>query len=1222
MWRRLRKGIVILFQTIKKWFDNSSRMKFVYAWYYKRAKIQQEQVLFESFHGKDLSDSPLYILQAFLKMPEAASYRIYFSTNCLKEHKKEAEALNLPVKLISIDSYRYAKALATSRYLVNNSSFPSYFIRREGQTYLQTWHGTPLKTLGRKMRFGIESMYNVQHNFLQANYVMFPNDYTRDVIMEDYNLRTLYTGNVVMNGYPRNSVFCDPGQGENVRSQLGNDDYTTIAYMPTWRGQSNHDIQIDSYMKDMDQLLAYLDENLKEHQKLYVNFHPILEKQIQSGTYKHIFPFPQGIDKYVFLNSVDALITDYSSVFFDFSITGKPIILFLYDYEQYQYDRGMYFDIRQLPFRKVFHREELKDCLVSEQFRYDRYDNAQEYRRRFLSYDAPDAAEKMAELLFHGTQGDLSVMDCSDNAKQLRHVFYPHAMSNSHKLDAVSALVNPQTDIVVFEKRYFNPDLSSYLYDHYPDAYDYIFITRSLPVTFMEEVCRAFNPSLRKMLHRREIRRCFGPLQIDPEFQKEYYHGGQNETFYYQKPAVQDVCLSVKNGVLCINFSQAKRNDFERLVIISRKRIILWARNLTREEKHTQTVTESFDGILRDQILNMSEPSWLALESWDASEETRCLYYLTDRQLLKNANAADDMNAADLYLPALFKKDITFRNNLTQPETAVLVYLKDKKVSFFVTMPDQIISRYVNIQVDKLICRHAEISITARMRKSRISIADVVLDYRSQVEDRSYALPYKVTEEGENRILTIQIRLPDLSLKELYWDLYVIVQQDKRQEKIKLSLSDTQLSRIVRLNKFCTVPDGQHIFYPYRSYSRKMLAFCYREQTEYDGNGARFREFIALAVYHLMRPYWNRRRIWLVYEKFCSMAQDNGYYFFQYCMEHLPERERKHIYYVLDQTSPDWEKMEQYGKQVIPFMSFRHILYDMAARLYIGSDAKLHLYVWRAKPNPVSARIEEQDIYFLQHGVTAMKRVDRLFGRQGSTPMTYFTTTSDYEQKIILDYFGYDAAHVPVVGFTRWDVLEDTSSRKERVILIMPTWRAWLDESSVEDFRNSDYFKRYQQLLSSAYFERLLKEGNARAVFYIHPKLREYLSEFNTNQERITLIPFGSTPLNQLIMQCSMLITDYSSVAWDVYYLGKPIIFYQFDYEMYMKVHGSYMDMRTQLFGDRYVDMQDMFYGISMYMRRDFAEKEKYAEMRKQYFAYQDHDNSKRTYQYIVDRGY
>lgn len=87
--------------------------------------------------------------------------------------------------------------------------------------------------------------------------------------------------------------------------------------------------------------------------------------------------------------------------------------------------------------------------------------------------------------------------------------------------------------------------------------------------------------------------------------------------------------------------------------------------------------------------------------------------------------------------------------------------------------------------------------------------------------------------------------------------------------------------------------------------------------------------------------------------------------------------------------------MCQYGNQVIPFMSFKHILYALASKIYVGSDSKKHLYIWRAKPNFISNRISKKDILFLQHGVTALKRVDGIFGRKGSSPMTYFTTTSN-----------------------------------------------------------------------------------------------------------------------------------------------------------------------------------------------------------------------------------
>ena len=173
---------------VKRLFPKTPKMKFMYAWYYKHAAVKEHQALFESFHGKDVSDSPLAILQDFLKMPESQKFTIYFATNDMQRDQEFINSIGLKVKLVDISTFKYTKVLATSKYLINNSSFPAYFIRRPQQIYLQTWHGTPLKTLGKKMKYGIESMYNVQHNFLHANYIMFPNEFTKKAIMEDYNL--------------------------------------------------------------------------------------------------------------------------------------------------------------------------------------------------------------------------------------------------------------------------------------------------------------------------------------------------------------------------------------------------------------------------------------------------------------------------------------------------------------------------------------------------------------------------------------------------------------------------------------------------------------------------------------------------------------------------------------------------------------------------------------------------------------------------------------------------------------------------------------------------------------------------------------------------------------------------------------------------------------------------------------------------------------------------
>lgn len=1208
---------------IKRLFPKTPKMKFVYAWYYKHAKLKEKQVLFESFHGKDVSDSSLAILKEFLKMEESKQFDIYFATNDKKRDQKFIDSIGLKVKLVDITQFRYVKVLATSKYLINNSSFPAYFIRRKEQIYLQTWHGTPLKTLGKKMRFGIESMYNVQHNFLHANYIMFPNEFTKRVIMEDYNLESLYTGKVVMNGYPRNSIFMNQEKAEEIRDQLGNTQYTTMAYMPTWRGQSNHDVDTSDYSKEVNELLQYLDADLKDDQKLYVNFHPIVQKFVKLDNYKHIYPFPSGVDKYEFLNSVDALITDYSSVFFDYSITRKPIILYMYDYEEYMHDRGMYFDIKELPFRKIYKREELKECLVNETFREDSYENDESYVQKYIQYDSIDAAKNMAELVFHGTnENDMPIVDYGFNKKIQRRVLYYPDVKTPQALDTIARTADKGRDVVILEKRFFNPELSSYLHDNYPDDFEYIFITRTLPRTYAEEVLKKKSAKIRKRLHKREIRRCFAGLNVQSKFQKEYYHGEMGETFFYEKKNMLPASMKIEKNYIFIDFKKCNLEGIDKLLLVNKKNRICWTRKLTEEEKQTKIIKEDFKEFLYEETADIKGRYLIMLENIDSDGEKKAYYLKDKKEYEKRKKFFDPLDKSPVYFESIKHDHIHFRNNEMEIDTGVFPYMNevDGRFSIFIGNQQQLSGRNMRGKVLKIKIKGPKIYLKMKFRNMEAPIQSVILAYRSKIETMEYPFEYHVTQAKGYQIVDASIDLGKLSLEELFWDVFAIT--EKNGEEIRLSAYWTRWQRLkLLIMNYQSNVDEEHIVFPYSTITCK-IAFTYRVQSQYDGFGVKVKELMAFATYVLLYPYWKKKRVWLVYEKFCSMAQDNGYYFFKYCMEQLPKEKNKHIYYILDKDSVDKDKMKIYGKQVIPFMSFRHILYTLVAKLYIASDSKKHLYTWRAKPNVISNRISKHKILFLQHGVTALKRVQGIFGAKGSSPMTYFTTTSKFEQEIIVKHFGYERSNAPLLGFTRWDVLEDKSKPEEKIILAMPTWRAWLEEKSAEEFKESAYYYNYMHLLKSEKLAEILKKNNIKLIFYIHPKFKDYLGEFNISGENVELIPFGKQPLNEIMMKCSMLITDYSSVCWDVYYMAKPVLFYQFDYDMYMQAHGSYVDMEHDLFGERYTQYDDLIEGIKKYVDNGFKIRKKDLDDIDYYFEYRDNDNSKRTYEYIVEQGY
>ena len=164
-----------------------------------------------------------------------------------------------------------------------------------------------------------------------------------------FNLTELYQGTILHEGYPRNSVFFDQEHGKLLKETLGYQDCQLSVYMPTFRGHTD-DVEGDTYVEQVRRYLEVLDQGMQDNQILLLKLHPLVQKGLDLDSYHHIRPFPSELDTYDVLNACDVLITDYSSVMYDFANTGRKIILFAYDLEDYMGHRGMYEDIRSYPF--------------------------------------------------------------------------------------------------------------------------------------------------------------------------------------------------------------------------------------------------------------------------------------------------------------------------------------------------------------------------------------------------------------------------------------------------------------------------------------------------------------------------------------------------------------------------------------------------------------------------------------------------------------------------------------------------------------------------------------------------------------------------------------------------------------------------------------------------------------------------------------------------------
>lgn len=643
---------------------------------------------------------------------------------------------------------------------------------------------------------------------------------------------------------------------------------------------------------------------------------------------------------------------------------------------------------------------------------------------------------------------------------------------------------------------------------------------------------------------------------------------------------------------------------------------------LTEEEQTTLKIQEDFSSYAEvlSSMEKVARRQRIILETYNKEDNTYCYHYLTNTA--KAAVAAKNNTQFDkgfsFFAPVILRSAENIKDrNVLLPYLTV----KNSLLSFRLCNEQNILDESTKATIVSLKSKkNGPVIWLSLPIHEGMEVKDVVLRYRS-ADSYDVSVPYTVTQKKKHLIITATINFPDYALREIYWDFRVIVEQFDQTFALKARIPNQHLKYRFYLANTDYNAGNNHIVFPYYT-KGGYLAFCYREVSPYDSYSTKLKEFFAIGLYLLGKPFWQRKRIWLVYEKFCSMAQDNGYYFFKYCMENLSEAEKKHIYYVIDKNAADYQKIKQYDDHIIQFMSLKHCLYLLCANIYIGSDSKTHLFNWRCKTSLIRSKMGKVPIYFLQHGVTALKQVHPLFGKKGSSPMTYFTATSQFEQNIIVNNLGYSPSKAPIVGFTRWDVLEDTSVDSDRIILLMPTWRSWLEEVSDEDFLSSDYYKNYASFLQNPRFHDMLDKYHTRLIFYIHPKFAGYLKNFSNSGKNIELITFGQEPLNEIMKRCHMLITDYSSVCWDVYYLGKPVVFYQFDYEKYRDVHGSYVDMEHDLFGRRAVNEEELLNHLEECMATDFAELEKDKEARPYYFEYIDNDNSKRTYEFLIQRNH
>ena len=680
-----------------------------------------------------------------------------------------------------------------------------------------------------------------------------------------------------------------------------------------------------------------------------------------------------------------------------------------------------------------------------------------------------------------------------------------------------------------------------------------------------------------------------------------------------------------KNGRLKIILTDRSWTEFQqmRIILAGVKNQEIYFENAITAEKKNELSLE-IGHLVSELEHGCNKSTRILLETVEDGQYHR--YYFSD---IKRANGDRDLQKGKkswiCVQPCTDKIYLTSEDGEKGGNSLLCVYM-DKGGRWFLgfgtewriyKMAQICHLRYLTMRKGKL-----NLHLVTDSHKYGYKPEQVVFRFRSKLQEERCGYNFEIKTvkiKKDLQYVDACLDLKNVDLKSLYWDVVVMFVNPETGEGFEAAVFMTRAYRLFTsfLYRGSYKTGNGFFLYPYNTSSKK-LAFQFREEGEYDHLGFRVKELTAFAAYYLLKPYWDSRHIQLVYEKFCMMAQDNGYYFFKYCMDH-EKRQKNHIYYVITKDAPDRKKLDAYQSHLVDFMSIRHMIYMIAAELLVSTDTRNHLYAMRQRGSILKRYLRKKPLVFLQHGVTALKKVDFFYGKGKSGSCNLFVVTSDFEKKIVEDYFGYAEDEIVNSGFARWEVLEDKSEGL-REILIMPTWRAWLENVTLEEFKESDYFHNYMALLNSPRFHSFLEKNDLLANFYLHSKFREFIQDFSVESDRIRLIVFGEEPANELMMRCKMLVTDYSSVCWDVFYLDKPVVFFQFDRDKYMEAHGSYLDMDRELFGDCAQDVD----GLLTYMERcaddHFVVRPEYEKMQKSFYKYFDDQNSRRICDAIVKK--
>ncbi|EAJ7825716.1 bifunctional glycosyltransferase/CDP-glycerol:glycerophosphate glycerophosphotransferase [Campylobacter coli] len=306
-------------------------------------------------------------------------------------------------------------------------------------------------------------------------------------------------------------------------------------------------------------------------------------------------------------------------------------------------------------------------------------------------------------------------------------------------------------------------------------------------------------------------------------------------------------------------------------------------------------------------------------------------------------------------------------------------------------------------------------------------------------------------------------------------------------------------------------------------------------------------------------------------------ADDNAEHLYRYVMRNHPKQK---IAFILSKKSIDYLRLKKEGFKLVDPKSFyfKYLIYK--ADKIISSH--VDRYIFNALGGDT---LKTKDFIFLQHGVIKDDLSRWLNQRKIDTFIT--STKAEYESIAgDFNHYKFSTKEVVLTGLARWDALIKNNILNTKQILIMPTWREYLSgkvqkygaRARNPEFVKSLYFQKWQEFLCSKELEKLAVQCGYSIVFIPHPQVRMYLEDFNLPSYIITSY---KESMQELFCKSSLMITDYSSVAFEMAVLKKPVLYYQFDKDEFFAKHSytqGYFDYERDGFGEVYFNYNQLLY--------------------------------------------